>query len=102
MEHETKNIDRASHRLVLDLLDVRRPGGGYGEGLKVKISFSLSKLPTAKETAHLIIQHIFFFHGLSIDVILDQALSVTSFSRAVCLLICSSTRENPNQDKICD
>lgn len=75
-------------------------GGGDGEGLNVNILFFLSKLPTAKETAHLIIQRVFFIHGLSIDIILDQAFSVTSFLKAFCWRICSSPREKLNQKSL--
>lgn len=69
------------------------------EGLNVNILFFLSKLPTAKETAHLIIQRVFFIHGLSVDIILDQAISVTSFLKPFFLLICSSTREKTKPEK---
>lgn len=70
------------------------------EGLNVNILFFLSKLPTAKETAHLIIQRVLFIHGLSVDIILDQAVSVTSFLKVFFLLICSSTREKANQKSL--
>lgn len=83
--------DGRRHRLEVYALDVERPITNIQtevEDIK-KIGcenslFFLSKLPTAKETAHLIIQNVFFIHGPSTDIILDQAFSVEHFLKALC------------------
>ena len=45
---------------------------------------SFLKLPSAKETAKLVLQHAFRLHGLSAEIVSSQGLQVTSiFSEVV-------------------
>lgn len=83
--------DGQRSRLELYVLDVERPITNVQTEVedikKIECENSwlfLSKLPTAKETAHLIIQNVFFIHGPSKDIILDQAFSVVYFLKALC------------------
>ena len=51
----------------------------------------LPKLPSAKETATAMVQHVFKFHGLPIEVVSDRGPQFTSsFWRAFCKLIGAS------------
>lgn len=81
--------DGQRHRLELYVFDVERPIINIKTEVEdtEKIGcenalFYLSKLPTAKETVHLIIQNVFFTHGPSADIILDQAFSVARYLKA--------------------
>ncbi|XP_075894338.1 uncharacterized protein LOC142896522 [Nelusetta ayraudi] len=51
----------------------------------------LTKLPSAKETAELVLQHVFRLHGLPVDVVSDRGPQFTSvFWREFCTLIGAS------------
>lgn len=48
----------------------------------------LQKLPSAKETAQLLVQHVFRLHGLPMDVVSDRGLQFSStFWTEFCRLV---------------
>ncbi|KAM9546103.1 uncharacterized protein ACWYII_036596 [Salvelinus alpinus] len=72
----------------------------------------LPKIPSAKETAQLMVQHVFRIHGLPVDIVSDRGPQFSSrFWKAFCTLIgspaslssgfhpqCNSQSERANQD----
>ena len=71
--------------IALDFITGMPPSDGHTVILTVVDRFSkaahfipLTKLPTAKETAQLMIQHVFRLHGLPTDVVSDRGPQFTS------------------------
>ena len=81
--------------IALDFVTGLPPSHGNTTILTVVDRFSksvhlvpLPKLPSAKETADLLVQHVFRLHGLPVDVVSDRGPQFTSnFWRAFCNLL---------------
>ncbi|XP_027132312.1 uncharacterized protein K02A2.6-like [Larimichthys crocea] len=81
--------------ISLDFVTGLPPSQGHTTILTVVDRFSkmahfipLPKLPSAKETAELVLQHIFWLHGLPVDVVSDRGPQFSSvFWREFCSLI---------------
>ena len=84
--------------ISLDFVTGLPPSQGHTTILTVVDRFSkmahfipLPKLPSAKETAELILQHVFRLHGLPVDVVSDRGPQFSSvFWREFCTLIGAS------------
>ncbi|KAI3368651.1 hypothetical protein L3Q82_025653 [Scortum barcoo] len=82
-------------RLSLDFVTGLPPSHGHTTILTVVDRFSkmahfvpLPKLPSAKETAELMLTHVFRLHGLPVDVVSDRGPQFTSiFWREFCVLV---------------
>ncbi len=85
--------------IALDLVSGLSPSRGYTVILTVVDRFSkvvhllpLPKLPSAKETAQLVIDHVFRIHGHPVDVVSDRGPQfVSSFWQEFCRQIGAST-----------
>ena len=81
--------------IALDFVTGLPPSHGNTTILTIVDRFSksvhlvpLPKLPSAKETADLLVQHVFRLHGLPVDVVSDRGPQFTSnFWRAFCNLL---------------
>ena len=86
---------RPPSHISLDFITGLPPSHGHTTILTVVDRFSklahfvpLPKLPSAKETAELVLQHVFRIHGLPVDVVSDRGLQFTSiFWREFCSLV---------------
>ena len=84
--------------ISLDFVTGLPPSQGHTVILSVVDRFSkmahfipLPKLPSAKETAELVLQHVFRLHGLPVDVVSDRGPQFSSvFWREFCTLIGAS------------
>ena len=84
--------------ISLDFVTGLPPSQGHTAILTVVDRFSkmahfipLPKLPSAKETAELVLQHVFRLHGLPVDVVSDRGPQFSSvFWREFCTLIGAS------------
>ncbi len=87
--------------IALDFVSGLPPSRGYTVILKVVDCFSkavhfmpLPKLPSAKETAQLVIDHVFWIHGVPVDVVSDKGPQfVSRFWQEFCRQIGASLGE---------